>query len=579
MRPIPLGLSDFLQLRAQKLAYVDKTHLVREVLDAGAQTILLPRPRRFGKTLNLSMVRCYFERGATEERWALFEGLSIASAGPSYRAHFGRYPVIAVSFKDVKAARWDLAWDKIQSLVAGLFEEHRALLTGAALSPRETERVEAVLRGTANREVVESSLLDLSRMLARITGERVVILIDEYDTPIHAAYASGYAGEVLSFFRAFLGAGLKDNNHLFKAVLTGILRVSKESIFSDLNNIAVYSLLRSAFSSCFGFSEAEVEGLLVEAGCPSLLPDVRAWYNGYVFGGAVVYNPWSILSFIDDADKTLRPYWVSTSSNDLIREALAKHASEVRWEMETLLEGGFVEQRLDENVVLADLPRSKSTLFDLLVFSGYLKAERADPSAREEAAYRLSIPNREVREVFTSTFARWMEQHLGGRREAMERLTRALFGGDAEALEEQLQTFLESAVSYHDLGRAPEVAYHMFVLGLLTIMEPSYQVRSNREMGEGRPDVTIAPNEPGKPGAVLELKVARAGKKTPKKALEEGLAQIRSRDYTAELRARGAAPIYAFAVAFDGKRVWVERAPHERAPKRRAPVKRSSKRT
>ncbi len=554
MRPIPLGTSDFRMLRKQELTYVDKTDLVRDVLDAGAQVLLVPRPRRFGKTLNLSMLRYYFERSG-EDRRALFEGLAIASAGPRYEAHLGRYPVIFLSFKDVKAESFDRAWDKIHSLIAQQINDHREAITEDTW---EARRLKAVLDGTANREMVESSLRDLSRLLERRHGERVVILVDEYDTPIHAGYLNGYAKEVLAFFRTFLGGGLKDNPHLFKAVITGILHVSKESIFSDLNNIAVYSLLRPDLSSCFGFTEREVEALLEEAGCSEHLPHVRTWYNGYLFGGRVIYNPWSILSFLDNSDRKVRPYWVSTSSNDLIKEALTRHAPRVERDLEVLLEGGSIERRLNENVVLADLDTNEDTLFNLLVFSGYLKAKLTDPDAIEESSYQLSIPNREVREVYTTTFRAFMTSRSVGQNEVIERLSRALFSGDAPALEEQLEGLLTSVVSYHDLGGAPERAYHMFVLGLVAVMEPGYKVRSNREMRRGRPDVTIAPARPGEPGALLELKVAKPGRKSPKKALEEGLAQIATKDYDAELRAMGADPIHAFAVAFDGKRVWVE---------------------
>jgi hypothetical protein len=558
VRPIPIGIDDFRMLREQDQEYVDKSHLIREVIDQGAQVLLLPRPRRFGKTLNLSMLRYFFAK-RSEDLSSLFADLSIWQAGDAYRAHFQRYPVVFITFKDVKAERWDLAWQAIQQKIRALFDENRDLLGSGHLSDRESADFQSILDGSAGRVVYESALLDLSRALHRRHGERVVILIDEYDEPIHMGHVRGYAAEVLSFFRAFLGAGLKGNVHLQKAVLTGILRVAKESIFSGLNNLAVYSLLRPEFSTCFGFTEPEVARLLADAGDTDLLDAVRSYYNGYVFGGTAVYNPWSILNFIASRDKLLRAYWVSTSSNDLIRETLQRHALRVQPAMEALLEGKSIEQRLDENVALEDLGKRQEALWSLLVLAGYLRAEPADVPPPEVPPYRLSIPNREVREVYTSTFQDWLAQRLGDAGDVAE-LTRALLEGDAEALEEQLQAFTTNLLSYHDTRLRPEQVYHAFVIGLLATLEPDYLVRSNRESGAGRPDVVIRPRQPGRPGVILELKVAKPGKKTPKKALAEGLAQIRDNDYGAELRAAGAGPVRAFAVAFDGKRVSVRSA-------------------
>ncbi|MEP7119593.1 MAG: AAA family ATPase [Byssovorax sp.] len=559
MRPIPIGLDDFRRLREQGFEYVDKSHLISEVLDQGAQVILLPRPRRFGKTLNLSMLRYFFEK-RSEDLSPLFADLAIARAVDAYRAHFQRYPVIFITFKDVKAESWDLAWDAIQRKIAALFREHRAVLDSGVLDASQARDFQAILDGSAGRILHENALLDLCRALHRHHGERVVVLIDEYDEPIHIGHVRGYSAEVITFFRGFLGAGLKGNVHLQKGVLTGILRVAKESIFSGLNNLAVFSLLRPEFSTCFGFTEPEVARLLNDSGSADLLDAVRSYYNGYVFGGTAVYNPWSILNFIASRDKLLRSYWVSTSSNDLIRETLQRHALRVQPAIEALLSGGSIEQRLDENVALDDLGKRESALWSLLVLAGYLRAEPAPGGAPGEVPpYRLSIPNREVREVYTSTFHDWLAQRLGDASGTAE-LTRALLEGDAEALEEQLQAFTTNLLSYHDTKLRPEQVYHAFVIGLLATLEPEYLVRSNRESGSGRPDVLIVPRQPGRPGVILELKVAKPGKTTPKKALAEGLAQIRANDYAAELRAAGASPVHAFAVAFDGKHVSVRAA-------------------
>jgi hypothetical protein len=558
---VPIGIDDFRLLREQGLVYIDKSQLICELLDRpGVQVVLLPRPRRFGKSLNLSMLRCFFER-SSQDLSHLFEDLAVWRAEPTYRAHFQRYPVIYVTFKGVKAERFEDAWAAIREIITRLFDAHRSVLDQGALSDTEAQAYRQILDRSAPRVLYQHALLDLSRYLHRHHGEPVVILIDEYDEPIHAGYVHGYAREIIDFFRAFLTEALKGNPHLFRAVLTGILRIARESIFSGLNNLAVYTLLRHDFATCFGFTDAEVEALLTRAGRREQLPIVQRWYNGYLFGGQVIYNPWSVLNFVADAQGRPSPYWLNTSSNDLIRKLLEDNATRLEPVFEILLAGGGIEQVLDENVVLDRLDRSPDALWSLLVFSGYLKAEERVRDPMEQPAHFLTIPNQEVRLLYTTTFRDWMQVHMQGHGGNLDRLTRALLAGDAATFEEQLQAFVENVLSYHDAGApSPEQLYHGFVLGLLAVLEPDYLVRSNRESGQGRPDVMIRPSRPGRPGAVLELKVARPGRKTLDAALDEGLAQMQAQGYTAELRAAGAQPIHGFAVAFDGKNVRV-RAP------------------
>ena len=563
---IPLGIDDFRTLRESGLAYVDKTRLVCDVLDLnGVQALLLPRPRRFGKSLNLSMLRCFFER-SDEDLAHLFEGLAVWHAGDLYRAHFQHYPVIYLNFKDVKADTFDACRVRLHKTIQVLFDAHRYVLEHAQVSERQARDYRAVLAGTAGDEIYERGLADLSALLHRYHGARAVILIDEYDAPIHAGYTSGYAREVLGFFRAFLGGGLKGNPHLFKAVLTGILRVARESIFSGLNNLATCSVLEPAFSTAFGFTQAEVIDLLARAGRTDALAMVQDWYNGYVFGGNVIYNPWSVLSFLQWGGDP-EPYWLSTCSNDLddrIRHVLGLRAARLQPVLEGLLTGDFVEQILDESVVLDELERSDRALWSLLVFSGYLKAEKHDVAPTGQAVYRLSIPNREVRIVYADTFRLWMEHRMAGHGGSLDELTRALLDGDAAGFERELQAFALDLLSYHDGGTArPENLYQGFIIGLLAVMEPTHLVRSNRESGAGRPDVMIRPRAPGQPGVVLELKVARAAGNAAGSlddALDQGLAQLADNDYAAELRAAGANPVHAFAVAFDGKQVRVRSA-------------------
>ena len=555
---IPIGVDDFRVLREENLEYVDKSRMIRELVDRpGPRVVLLPRPRRFGKSLNLSMLRYWFEK-SEEDRSHLFRDLAIWQAGEVYRRDFQRYPVIHLSLKETKRLTFQDCWASIKQKIEDAFKAHAYLLKDDRLDAWEARDFRAVIEGSAPDQLYASALRNLSRYLSAYHGENAIILIDEYDEPIHAGHVNGYAAEILDFMRAFFGAGLKGNAHLHKAVVTGILRVAKENLFSGLNNLDVYTLLATQFRDSFGFTEAEVVGLLDRAGCSNRMDEVRSWYNGYLFGGEVIYNPWSVLTFLDRGEERPRAYWVSTSSNDLVRELLELYAFKMEPLFEALLEGGSIERTLDDNIVMSEVRQNEEALWSLLVFSGYLKAEDAPNDSSDRPLYRLSIPNREVREVYAGTFRRWMKAQVEGSGGSLEALKTALIDGDAERFEEELQAFVTNVLSYHDPGKLhPERVYQGFVVGLLAALEPAYQVRSNRESGKGRPDVMIRPRQAGKPGIVLELKVARIGKKTLDEALAEGLEQLASRDYGAELRAAGATPIHAFAVAFDGKEVRV----------------------
>jgi hypothetical protein len=562
---IPLGVDDFREIRERALTYVDKTRLVCDVLDlTGVQVLLLPRPRRFGKSLNLSMMRCFFER-SDEDLSHLFEHLAVWQAGEPYRAHFQRYPVIYLNFKDVTYERFEDAWWTIREKIRDLYRVHRAVLDNGRLSELETRSFRSILDGSAPEHMYERALQNLSGYLHRHHGERVVILIDEYDQPIHAGYASGYTRPMSEFLDTFLGAGLKSNPHLYKAVLTGIVHVAPSSIFSGFDNLVASSLLRPVFSTAFGFTEAEVVDLLARAGRVDVLPTVQDWYGGFVFGGQAIYDPLSVMSFLQWGGDP-EPYCISTSFNDpgnRVRHLLGLCATRQQPVLEGLLAGDGVVRIVAENVALDE--HDEDAFWSLLVFSGYLKAEKHGVAYDGQATYRLTIPNLEIRLVFLDTFHTWMETHFRGSGASLDELTRALLRGDAAGFERQLQAFATNLLSYHDAGTAgPENLYQGFIIGLLAVMEPTHLVRSNRESGAGRPDVQIRPRVPGQPGVVMELKVARASEKTPGShldaALDDGLAQLAANDYAAELRAAGADPVHAFAVAFDGKQVRVRSA-------------------
>lgn len=553
---LQLGVSEFRRLREDELVYVDKSLLVRDVIADAATVLLLPRPRRFGKTTNLSMLRTFFAR-SPEPLWPLFQGLAIADAGEDVRQHFQRYPTIALTFKDVTARTWTDCRAALALVIAQAYEEHAELLTSGVLSEAEAETFRDLQHGRASNAQLWASLGELSKYLQRCHGERVVILIDEYDTPLHASFVHRYYDEAVELFRNFLSGGLKDNPSLWKGVLTGVLRMARDSVFTGLNNLEVHSLLRPEYSQYFGFTEDEVAALLESVGASDRMDDVRGWYNGYVFGGRVMYNPWSVLAYLKSQDRELRPYWADTSSNDLVRELLVGQGLGLRGEMERLMRGEDIERSVAEHVALRDLQTKGDLLWSLLLYTGYLKAVEQRRESRQLWC-RLAIPNQEVLSIYESVFLAWADEGLGGDHKRHE-LIRALLGGDAETCERLLEHWLLASASLHDTARLhpPERFYHGFVLGMLVSLGERYEVESNQESGYGRCDVMITPRVAGQPAVVLELKVRdeRRGE-TVEQALERALEQLATRDYAARLRTRGATPVHELAVVFDGKRAY-----------------------
>ncbi len=468
------------------------------VVDAGAQVLLLPRPRRFGKTLNLSTLRYFFER-SHEDRSDLFCGLAAWSAGQTCRSHFQRHPVIYLTFKDLKASTFQGFASGLATQLKRLFKEHRELLDPPLLTRDERSFFGDVMSGRASPQELQGVLYDLSSWLHDSTGEDVVILVDEYDTPIHAGYAHGYYQEVVEFFRVFLSGGLKDNPYLFKGVLTGILRVAKESIFSGLNNLAVHTIVSHRFSGHFGFTRSEVESLAREAGAQDRLGEIREWYDGYLFGGRVVYNPWSVLCYMDNPQDGPKPYWVSTASDELLRGLLLGRGAVTHDEMQVLLGGGSLTRPVQEHVALRDLDLDRSAVWSFLLFSGYLKGEGPHGVDNlDNPLYRLSVPNREVYVAYRGLYLSWLRNGLGGQ-DRLDALGRALLSGDAEGFRAHLELLLRHGMSYHDLGGAePERVYQAFIMGLSVHLEQTHMVRSNRESGLGRYDVSLIPRQAGR---------------------------------------------------------------------------------
>ncbi len=544
-RPILLGRSDFESLRAAGYLYVDKSAFVTEVLTAPAEVQLYPRPRRFGKTLNLSMLKSFFEVGP--DATALFHDLAVWN-NPASMAHFQRHPVIFLTFKDVKLRGWADSLRRIRAILASEVGRHRAAIEDERVDQNIRDRLAAVGRDEGDAAGV---LLDLCAALRVHHGQRVVLLIDEYDAAILNAWEHGHYDEAVSFFRALFSPALKDNPHLFRGVLTGILRVARESMFSGLNNVQVYSLLHERPTEHFGFTEAEVIELLAQFGRDMAIDEVRRWYNGYRFGDAVVYNPWSIMSYLAAPRVEPRPYWVNTSGNDLVRSLLLD-GSAVRESIAHLVRGDTIEAPIDEDVPLRDLRPDNA--WSLLLFSGYLRAESVRHGAGRPIA-TLRVPNLEVRGLWESTFARWFEDRAG----PLQPLHAAILAGDARTTEAILQAMLARHASFHDVAETrDESFYHGFMLGLLVTLEPTHAVRSNRETGDGRADVLVVPRRAGLPGVVLEFK--RGGARSTLAAhARAAVKQAVVKQYRAELDAGGASPVSVLGIAFAGKDVAVRR--------------------
>lgn len=495
------------------------------------------------------MFRYFVERSPSgEDRQGLFADLQIWQDADA-RAHFQRYPVISLTFKDAKYRTWAETIRAIQAIIAEELRRVRPLWDHEALDKSLRQSLHDLEHGAGDPS---RFLILLSEAMAHTTQEPVVILIDEYDAPLLTAWEHGYYEEATSFFRSFLSAGLKDNPHLFRGVLTGILRIAKESMFSGLNNVIAYTLLRQDAAEPFGFTEAEVTALLAQVGRLDELGEVQSWYNGYRFGPATVYNPWSILNFLSRPGQPCEPYWLNTSDNVLVRSLLLGQGS-LRLDMEALLIGGSIEKEIDDNVVLRDL--RGEDIWSLLLFSGYLKPT-ALRIARGRTYATLKIPNEEVRILWEDTFREWLQNKAG----SLAPLHMALLSGDAPLLEQILTDMLELHVSQHDVKATQDEAfYHAFVLGLLVSLEPTHRVRSNREVAYGRADVLVIPASPGQPGVVLEFK-RKEKDRTLEGMAQDALKQIQDRKYIRELEAAGASPIHALGIAFSGKDVVVRGA-------------------
>ena len=560
MQRIGIGTDDFKELRTTGAYFVDKTPLIRAVVEGG-KCLLLPRPRRFGKTLNLSMLRYFFDRRDAGENARLFDGLTV-SRDPEMMAHQGRYPVIALSLKDMKSESWETTREKLVNRIARLYQEHAEGLEG--LPPREKETCARLERGVGSEAELSMSLANLIDHLHTAFHMPAIVLIDEYDTPVIEAWDQGYYDRIMPFMRGWLGAALKHEAglSLFRSVVTGILRVSKESLFSDLNNLDIASILTPGpFEDKFGFTQDEVDHMLADFSLPELAGPMKTWYNGYRFGNTVIYNPWSVLNALHNHPAPMGPHWLNTGSNSLVVKELEVGGLPLKADLEKLLAGEELRCPLEEKTVFADLEKNSRTIWSFLVFVGYLRAEDPQMNDVDQLSWRLSIPNQEVRLAFYQFIERVF---AAAAPESLRRFLDCFL--DAKKfgeLESVLQELVLGLLSSHDLAKRSEAVFHAFFLGLLAGLRSIYKIRSNAESGYGRADIMMRPlTERHHTAYVIEFKSvpAKSGvRKAAEAAAERALTQIDGSGYVTALRESGIPDgrIKRLAVVLAGKRVAV----------------------
>jgi hypothetical protein len=550
MKNLPIGISDFSKLIKGDYYYVDKTLLIKEILESSGEVQLIPRPRRFGKTLNLSMLKYFFEK-TDHDNSALFTHTKIWQ-DENYRKHQGKYPVIYLTFKDVKEEKWEIAYKKIVSLISREFERH-IVLAKKHLSAFQLNKYTAIIEERADLVDYHNSLFILTKLLHEAYNEQVIVLIDEYDAPIHAGYAHGYYQDTIQFMRSFLTPALKDNDSLNRGILTGILRTAKEGIFSGLNNLKVYSLLNNTFQDKFGFTQQEVERLFNDFNLSPLLDDAQQWYNGYTFGSTTIYNPWSLLMCISEQG-AFQPYWVNTSDNLVIKKLLTLSDIEVKTDFELLLSGKSVAKVVDEAIIFPGIEKNDQALWSLFLFTGYLTYTSCELNEGITTC-SLTIPNKEIKFLYNNFIKEIVQGLL--KTAKVTTFVKALTTGDVETFGILLQEFVLNSISFYDLPiNEAEKSYHLFVLGLLALLADSYQIKSNRESGHGRYDIMLIPHDKNNLGIVIEFKKATE-KETLEIAAQRALEQINNKKYAQELIASGIKHIKAYGIAFKGKDVLV----------------------
>ena len=559
---ISIGNQSFESIREKDNFYIDKTNFIREWWDNDDTVTLITRPRRFGKTLNMSMLECFFSN-KYKDRGDLFEGLEIWN-DEKYRKLQGTYPVIFLSFAEIKQNNYNDAVEKIKRIVCEVCQQFEFLKNWDGLTEIEKKNISNISYNMSD-VMAQDLIKNMSNYLSRYYGKKVIILLDEYDTPMQEAYMNGYWDELVALTRSLFDSTFKTNTYLERGIMTGITRVSKESIFSDLNNLVVITTTSNQYNTAFGFTEEEVFTALEEQEISDEKEKVKEWYDGFTFGNKKdIYNPWSIINYLKF--KKYETYWADSSSNRLVNELIRTGSAEIKNTMETLMAGGTVEKNIDEQIVFEQLKINKDAVWSLLLASGYLRIEEFRTEGRlNKKIYSLKLTNYEVEQMFGTMIERW----FGGADVPYNEFINAMLSGDIESMNEYMNRVTRGVISYFDTGKTPsdeepERFYHGLVLGLMVDQVDNYILNSNRESGFGRYDIMLEPidkNNEKLPGIVIEFKVFNQNKEdTLEETVKNALRQIKEKDYDAELIKRGVKEenIYHYGFAFKGKEVLID---------------------
>ena len=547
--PLPIGISDY-RLASTEYYYVDKTMMIKDFLDERPMVSLFTRPRRFGKTLNMDMLRTFFEK-TDEDTSVYFKNKNIWACGEKYRSHQGKYPVIFLSFKDIKCDTWEETFDAVKDLFSKEASRHSELKSADVFNEYEEAYIEKILSGTATPVELSVALANLSMMLHKYHGVAPIIIIDEYDTPIQQGHIKGFYDEIIGFMRNLFSGGLKDNKHLTYGFLTGILRVAKESIFSGLNNLAINSILDTKYSEYFGFTADEVKEIARYYHAEDKYNEICEWYDGYKFGNTEIFNPWSVINYFRNGCQP-RAYWQSTGSNDIIGEILGGADETIYEKLNALLQGESFLTYIDTGVIYPQVKSNPSSVYSFLLVAGYLKVIKSEPSFSGDFMCEVALPNKEITFVYNKEILQKLN-NIVPQATAIS-IQEAIYSGDTAALQKNLGTLLMQSVSSYDT--VGENFYHGLVLGLCATLDNRFYITSNRESGEGRYDICLCPKDGKLPGILIELKAAKDCSEDELKELsEKALAQIDSRKYETELTVKGVRNILKYGVAFSGKRV------------------------
>jgi hypothetical protein len=556
---LPVGVSDFRKLIEYKdplgkgYLYVDKTNFIKEIIYDLSEVIVFTRPRRFGKTLNLSMLQHFFSayvNGASTKE--LFTGLNI-NQDPTCLQQQGQYPVIFISFKDIKQPNFEFCIEKIGSVIAATYRKYEKELSSDKMSNHDKIYIKSILDQNISQVNLESSIKRLLELLFKYYNIKPILLIDEYDTPIQEAYLRGYYDQLIPFFKNFLSEPLKDENLLKRAVLTGILRVSKESLFSGLNNVKIYSILNKKYSNYFGFTENETNKLINTAKLATNLTQTKEWYNGYNFAGETIYNPYSIIEFIKEEGR-LRAYWINTSSNELIKSLIINSSNNIKTSIESLIAGHTVREYVDEHVIFSDIKNNPGALWSLLLMSGYLKYTSYEDQDRGYIC-DLCLPNNEIESFYISVIREWISGDRGF--VWYQDFLNNLAEGKVEEFASKLQILIDETLSFRDVTKkSQESFYHGLMLAFVSGLKDTHFISSNKESGQGLYDVAIIPKDCNKLGIIMEFKAIHNELKL-EKAAKEALLQIKTSKYFIELKSKGINSICLMGISFSKKAIQI----------------------